>query len=376
MRRIVFIPLLSALVVVFAACGQEPGGGQGATGETTGGTTGGATAGGTTEASTVSSTVIGGDSGEGETLTLYSGQHQETTQALARGFTEETGIPVRIEFGTDTQLTNQITTEGSASPADVFLAANSPALTQLSQEGLWAKTNESTLENIPSRYNSPEGNWAGVTGRSVVLTYNPSMVSENELPDSILDLSNSEWEGRVAFSNESDFIAVATAVNLLEGESATREWLEGLESNLPGGEVYNGNTAVVNGINDGRVATGILYQYYLPRLAEEVGSENLNADQYYFPGQGPGSLLTVSGAGVLESSENPEMAQRFVSYMTSEDGQRAIVDSNSYEYPLDPEVQNPRLRPLEELNPPDIDLTELGEQQDETIELMREVGIL
>ena len=321
-----------------------------------------------------SSTSGSGASGGGGTLTLYSGQHEQTTQALVKDFTKKTGIEVRIRSGEDTELASQVAAEGSASPADVFFAANSPALTQLSQKGLLAKADQSTLNKIPPRYNSPSGTWAGITGRAVVLTFNSSMVQKGKLPGSIMDLSRPEWKGKVAISKEADFIPVVTAVRLIEGPSAAKQWLEGLKRNA---EVYNDNEGVLKAVNDGQVATGILNNYYWFRQAEEVGAKNMNAKLYYFGNQDPGALLVVSGAGVLKSSDNPKPARKFVDYLASKDAQRVIANSTSYEYTLNPEVQrNPKLKPLDQLNPPKIDLTKLGKGQEESLKMMQQAGLL
>src|SRR4051794_13558523 len=68
----------------------------------------------------------------GPTVTLYSAQHQELVQAWIDDFTDETGIRVDVRRGGDFELANQIIAEGDASPADVFVTENSPALSLLS----------------------------------------------------------------------------------------------------------------------------------------------------------------------------------------------------------------------------------------------------
>jgi iron(III) transport system substrate-binding protein len=61
-------------------------------------------------------------------LVVYNAQHETLTKAWVAGFTEETGIPVTIRNGDDTEMGNQLVQEGAASPADVFLTENSPAM--------------------------------------------------------------------------------------------------------------------------------------------------------------------------------------------------------------------------------------------------------
>ncbi len=49
-----------------------------------------------------------------QTLTLYSAQHDYATKALVAAFQQRTGISVRVHFGDDAQLANQLDVEGSA----------------------------------------------------------------------------------------------------------------------------------------------------------------------------------------------------------------------------------------------------------------------
>ncbi len=59
---------------------------------------------------------------------------------------------------------------------------NSPALEYLQGKGLLAPVEPSTLAHTPSKYNSPQGDWVGVSARVSVLIYNPSLISASELP--------------------------------------------------------------------------------------------------------------------------------------------------------------------------------------------------
>src|SRR5215207_2392032 len=72
--------------------------------------------------------------GAGE-ITVYNAQHESLTQAWVDEFTKETGIKVTLRQGDDTEMSNQIVQEGAASPADVFITENSPAMTQVENAG-------------------------------------------------------------------------------------------------------------------------------------------------------------------------------------------------------------------------------------------------
>lgn len=51
----------------------------------------------------------------GQSITVYSGQHEQTTKALADDFQKRTGVKVNLRSGDEAELANQILQEGSAS---------------------------------------------------------------------------------------------------------------------------------------------------------------------------------------------------------------------------------------------------------------------
>jgi iron(III) transport system substrate-binding protein len=312
--------------------------------------------------------------GRGDTITAYSGQHQETVSALARDFRDATGIGVRLRSGGEGELANQIIQEGDSSPADVFYAGNSPALEALAGRGLLAPVAPSTLAQVPRRYSAPGGDWVGVSARASVLVYDPDQVSPDQLPASLLDLATPEWKGRIGFSpTETDFQPLVSTVIAEDGRDAAKRWLEGLKDDST---LYDGNVPIINAVERGEIAAGLIEHYYWYRLRDEIGASNLGARLYYFPAGDPGALVAVSGAGVLASSDHAAAAQAFLRYLVSERGQEVIASSSSYEYPLRPGVANPALqRPLASLKPPPVSIEQLGDGR-QAFELLQEVGLL
>lgn len=313
----------------------------------------------------------GGD--DGPSIVVYNAQHEELLEELAPKFTEETGIEVELRHGSDLELSNQLVQEGDASPADVFLTENSPAMSQVEAAGLFETLPADLVEPIPAQFRPESSAWTGFVARSTVLVYNTDLVDEAELPDSLLDLADPEWEGRISFSpTGADFQAIVAAVLELEGEDATREWLEGIEAN---GTVYDGNNVVLESVNAGESEVGIIYHYYWYRDQEESGEVSDNSELYFFGDQDPGAFVSVSGAGILASSDHQDDAHEFVEFLVSETGQQALADSYALEYPLNPAVElEPPVRPFSELEPPSVNVSDLDSQR--VVELMTDVGFL
>jgi iron(III) transport system substrate-binding protein len=306
-------------------------------------------------------------------LVIYNAQHEELLDELVPLFEEESGLNVELRPGKDLELANQIVEEGEDSPADVFLTENSPAMSIVDNAGLFAPAPAGALENIPAEYVPSSRNWVGFLGRSTVVMYNTDNLTEADLPASILDFAEPEWQGRVGFSpTGADFQAIVSAVLELEGEEATRTWLEGLKAN---GVILQNNLVVMQSANAGEIDAGIAYHYYWYRDREESGSDSDSSALHFFGDQDPGAFLSVSGAGILKSSEHPEAAEEFVDWLTGTEAQQAMAESYALEYPLNPEASlNPDVKPFDELEPPTVDVSSLNGPQ--VTELMTEAGLL
>jgi len=307
-----------------------------------------------------------------DTLTLYNGQHAKTTQALVAAFTSSTGIKVDIRKGSSAQLANQIMEEGERSPADVFYSEESPPVAALAEKGLLAKIDGATLKQIMPGYTAIDGTWAGISARCRVVVFNRDMVSESDLPDSVMDMATEVWKDRVGFVPTSGaFQEQIIAIKLIKGRDAALGWLKGLKQY---GRIYNGNKAAMKAVERGDIATALVNNYYWYALADEVGADKMKAGIHYAGHKDPGALITVSAAGILKTSSKIKAAQRLLAFMVSAAGQDAIVGSVA-EYPLRPGIKSPYdLKPFDQLNPPDVSPADLGDAAD-ALALRREAGL-
>jgi iron(III) transport system substrate-binding protein len=316
---------------------------------------------------------------DAQVITLYSGQHPQTTDALAEAFEKATGITVNIRSDDEDTLADQIVTEGSHSPADVFYTENSPPLESLQAKGLLAKVDSSTLSHTPARFNSPSGDWVGVSARVSVLIYNPSLISASQLPTHVSQLAEPRYKGKLALApQETDFQPIVTSYLRAYGKSATLTWLKAIYANASG-HIYPDNETIADEVNRGAVAFGIVNQYYWYRMRAEIGTANVHSKITHFAPRDPGYVVDVSGAAVLKSSAHQAAAQKFLAFLVSKQGQSIIADpskSISFEYPIASGVttQAPET-PFSQLQPYPMTIAGLGTGAT-AIALMREAGLL
>lgn len=312
-------------------------------------------------------------SGDSDELLIYNAQHESLTKEWIDAFTEETGINVSYRQGGDTELGNQLVAEGDASPADVFLTENSPAMAAVERAGLFAELDAETLDHVPAQFRPDTGRWTGVAARSTVFVYNKDRLTPDQLPKSMLDLQQPEWKGRWgAPPTKADFQAIVAALLELEGEAATAQWLEAMKANaVP----YNNNIDTLKAVNAGEVDGGIIYHYYWYRDQSKTKEISANTALHYFKNRDPGAFVSLSGGGVLASSDKQDQAQRFLRFVTSRAGQEVLEKGTSFEYPVASGVPaNPELPPLDSLQAPDVDPSTLNEQK--VTELMTKAGLL
>jgi iron(III) transport system substrate-binding protein len=318
----------------------------------------------------------GSSSGSGQSITLYNGQHEQTTDSLVAGFEKATGITVNVRSDDEDTLSDEIVTEGSRSPADVIYTENTPAVQYLADKGLLAKVDPSTLANTPSKYNSQQGDWVGVSARVSVLIYNPGLIAKSQLPTSVLQLADPRYNGLLAFAaGETDFQPIVTSVDRTYGKAATLKWLDGIKANASG-HISPDNETIADEVNRGAVAFGVVNQYYWYRMRAEIGASNMHSEITYFAPQDPGYVLDISPAAILKSSTHQAAAQKFLAYITSKEGQEIIAHSISFEYPIASGVTTAQPEtPFDQLQPNPITIPELGDGST-AIDLLKQAGLL
>jgi iron(III) transport system substrate-binding protein len=317
-----------------------------------------------------------GHSAATETITLYSGQHEQTTQSLIAAFEKGSGIQVKVRYNDEDTFTDEIMAEKSHPVADVLYTENSPPLEYLQEKGMLAPVPSSTLAKTPSRYDSPQGDWLGISARVSVLIYNPKLISEAQLPTTVLQLASPRYKGELAFAaGETDFQPIVTSVDRTYGRAKALTWLLGIKTNA-GSHVYPDNETIADEVNRGAVAFGVVNQYYWYRMEAELGRSKIHSEITHFAPRDPGYVLDVSGAAVLKSSGHMAAAQKFLAFLVSKAGQDIIAHSLSFEYPLaDGVVTVAPETPFSQLQPNPITIAELGDGS-VAISLLQQAGLI
>jgi iron(III) transport system substrate-binding protein len=324
-------------------------------------------------------TIIGCGAKDKKVVNIYTDRHYDTDQALYDKFTKETGIAVNVVKAGSDELLERLSTEGEDTEADLLITSDVGRLYRAGEMNLLKAFDSSVVqENVPKHLRDTENLWTALTVRARVIAYSLDRVDPSIL-SSYESLTEPKWEGKVLVRSSGNIYnqSLLASFIALNGEEAAKEWAAGLVDNMartPEGNDRDQMKAVVAGEGD----VAIVNTYYVGKLLNssdayevEVG-ENIGV---YFPNQETnGTHINISGAAITKHGKNSENATRLLEFLTSKEAQFDYANAN-YEYPVNEGVEpSDLLKSFGEFKVQEIDLSLLGEYNEEAVKIFNEVG--
>ena len=206
---------------------------------------------------------------------------------------------------------------------------------------------------MPAEDRADDGAWVGLTGRVRTLVYNTELVDEADLPGSVLDLTDPQYEGMlgVAPGNASfqDFVTG------LRASSATTRRSSSSRASPPTTRRPTRTTCRSSTPSTGaRSPWG--WSTTTTGSRRRVDDPDQPSALHFFDDGDLGSMLLVTAASVLDTSDQPEDAQRLVEFLLGEEAQTYFAEE-TLEYPLAAGVEPVEgLFPLDEIVSARVDL--------------------
>lgn len=270
-------------------------------------------------------------------IQVYSARHYDLEEAF-EDFEEETGLTVEFLFGDDAELLERLKSEGDDTPADVFMTVDAGNLWNAAEQGQLAAIDSPEIDAaVPEDLRDPEGRWTGLAMRARTIMYNPDNVdpAEFDAEDTYAGLGDPKWEGRICMRDETASYTqslVASLIDLHGRDRALEIVTSWVENDV---DVMSNDIELLEAIDAGGCDVGITNHYYLARLLEE--DPDFNVEPYWASQEGAGTHVNISGAGVVEASDNKDDAQKLLEWLAT-DGQSEFVDDN-HEFPVNPDVE-------------------------------------
>ncbi|HSJ66036.1 MAG TPA: Fe(3+) ABC transporter substrate-binding protein [Anditalea sp.] len=314
-----------------------------------------------------------------ETVNVYTHRHYEADQQLFDRFSEQTGIKVNVVSASADELIQKLELEGAGSPADVLITVDAGRLHRAEDKDLLQAIESDILnENIPSKFNSPNNKWFGLTYRARILAYSKERVNPSDL-STYEDLADEKWRGRILTRSSENIYNQSLLASILEahGEEKTTEWAKNILANMarnPKGNDRDQVKAVASGEGD----IAIVNTYYIGIMLNDANIEEKRAAEQvgiFFPNQADrGTHINVSGAGVTKHAPNKENAIKLIEFLSGEEAQSLLADIN-FEYPVNPSVEHsPLLKSWGDFRSDELNLYKLGEKNQDAVMIFDRVG--
>jgi len=262
---------------------------------------------------------------------------------------------------------------GAGAPqADVFWSIDASSLGFVADNDAYESLPADAVDPVPEPFRGADNAWVGVAGRARSVPYNTEQLSGSDIPDAVQEFPATDaLQGSMGWApTYGAFKSFVTAMRLLRGADATREWLVSMRES--GIERYPNEYVVSQQVADGTLAAGFANHYYAMRVRNQRPDAPIDLA---FTAGDAGALVNVAGALQIAGTEKDDLVANFVRHLLSAEAQEFFT-TVSFAYPMIPGVQPVGGLPtIDELDPPDIDLAALSDLEP-TLELMREAGVL
>jgi iron(III) transport system substrate-binding protein len=244
-------------------------------------------------------------------VVLYTSQDQFNAEPILKEFTTATGIEVRTVFDNESAktagLARRLRAEQTYPQCDVFWSNEEMHTRLLVRDHVIA---------------SNEWRAAGYRTRRVVI--NTNHVPMARAPNSLLELTNAAWKGRVALAyplfgtTASHFLALRQHW----GEDVWKSWCHGLVRN--GSKVVDGNSVVVKLVGAGEAWIGLTDFDDIAAGKKQgwpIAELPLNSE----------SLIIASTIGLVRGGPNPALARGLSDYLSKPETLEKMVNADALE---------------------------------------------
>ncbi|GIV70002.1 MAG: iron(III) ABC transporter iron (III)-binding protein [Caldilinea sp.] len=307
-------------------------------------------------------------------LVVYTSRAESLFKPVLEAFNRAyPDVKVTVLTGSNGELAAKLLEERANPQADLLINSDILTMQSLAEQGVFAPNDSPSVAAAPEAYRADDGSWVALTLRPRVIMYNTELVSEDELPATMMDLTDPKWKGQIgsADSRNGAMVAQLVAMRHLLGEEAMVAFVQGLVANET--QWFGGHTDVRKAVGAGELKLGLVNHYYYHLSKAEGAPVGI-----VYPDQGEGEMgliVNSTNAGIVAGAKHPELAKIFVDFMLSPEGQKVYAEQN-FEYPVTPGVELAEgVPPLSEFKLANITLKTLWEELQPTQQAAQAAGL-
>ena len=300
-------------------------------------------------------------------VVIYTSVDQIFSEPILNKFEEETGIKVKAVFDVEatktTGLVNRLLAEKENPKCDVFWNSEVARTIVLKKKGILTPYHSPSAQDLPSQFRDKDGYWTGYAARARVLIYNTEMLDESDLPKSIFEFTEPQWQGKVAIAYPL-FGTTATHVAALYvklGKEKTEAFLKALKAN--GIIVVDGNSVARDIVVEGQVPIA-----FTDPDDVNVAIQSQKSVKMLYPDQDDlGTLLIPNTIALIKNGPHPQEGKRLIDYLLSKDVESKLAFCEAAQMPLREDVKKPAHVPnFSSIKAMEVDFYRVAEALDES----------
>ncbi len=307
-------------------------------------------------------------------VVVYTALDEAFSRPVFEEFTRQTGIEVLGKFDTESTktvgLTQAIFAEAARPRCDVFWNNEIVNTLRLERAGLLTGYPTAAAATFPEQYRSASGVWHGFAARARVLLVNTDLVVEADRPDSIMDLADTRWQGRVGIAKPLAGTTASHAACLFAvwGEQRAKEYFRDVKSNA---RVMAGNKQVAQAVARGELAFGLT-----DTDDAIIELEAMWPVAIVYPDQGPeqsGTLFIPNTVSIVHDAPHPQEAKQLVDFLLSPQVEEMLAEGPSAQIPLNSQVSTvPRVESPRTVRAMEVDFEAAAAQWDAAATFLRD----
>lgn len=313
-------------------------------------------------------------SASSKSIQLYSVYDRNALGVIIDAFEQETGIQVELTSKPSLELLADLKNPSKDNKGvDLYLDKDITYLNLAEQAQLFTSINDRESIAIKDQFYSRNHQWLLLFYRSRTVVYNTNKYSVDDFK-TYLDLAKPQFKDKICMRKaESSYNkALISYMVYHHGAVKTLDFLEGLNNNSIK-PLMSSDSAMIAAVGAGTCDIAIVNTYYLPKFIEEnpnfpVRPVFLNQDSF-------GAHINGIGMGLLKTSDDKELAQKFISFMASHRVQEYVANAFR-QYPAN---KNATLDPILEsfgvIKSDYSSLSNIGYYQDMAYSLMKQSGL-
>jgi iron(III) transport system substrate-binding protein len=275
-------------------------------------------------------------------VVLYCAQDREFAEGLLAEFTKAEELEAVPKFDTEADksvsLYVELVQEKTRPRCDVFWNNEILSTIRLQKQGMLAAHPSVAAKGLPEWAKASDNTWHAFASRARVLIVNTELVPEKDRPQSLLELTQDRWRGKIVMARPQFGTSATQAACLFDalGEEKAKGFYRSLRSN--GVHIAPGNKQVAEWVSAGKAPGGQVVVAGITDTddaIEEVKDGKpvviIFPDQQ--PGQ-PGTLFIPNTLALIKGSPNPDGGRKLIDFLLSAETEQKLAEGPSHQFPL------------------------------------------